>query len=174
MEYIKNIQQQVDINQTIKLLRGAIAAELNAAHNYWVQSKIIQGVHADEIRKELLQHQAEEMHHADMLAARIIQLGGNPEIKPMDWDKHAECRYELASAWDEKAILEQATRGEKCAIASYTKIAEFLKNRDTTSYDIVMDIIEDEYEHVRDLNKLENEALALKESKHKETPPKKD
>jgi bacterioferritin len=166
LEYIKGIQQQIDINQTIKMLRSALAAELNASHNYWTQSKIIQGVHSDLIRKELIQHQQEENQHAEMLVNRILQLGGNPEIRPLDWDKHTPCRYELAGSWDEKAILEVATRGEKCAIADYTKTAEFLKNRDDTSYDMVMHILEDEYEHVRDLNKLYEESTAIKESKH--------
>lgn len=167
LEYIQSIQRKVDVNETIKLLRSALVAEFLSAHNYWTQAKIIQGVDSEEIRKELIEHRNEEMHHADLLMARIMELGGNPEVRPLDWDNHTKCRYQLAPNWDQKSILEMALSGEKCAIAHYTKMAEFLKNRDTTSYDLIMNILEDEYEHVRDLAQLQETTTTQRVSKHK-------
>jgi len=166
LEYIKGIQQKVDINEIIKLLRGALSDEFIAAHQYWTQTKIIQGVHRDAINKELFQHRDEEIGHANMLMDRILQLGGNPEIRPLDWDKFTGCRYNSAIDWDQRSIIESALQGEKCAIQHYTKLAEFTRGRDQTTYDIVMNILEDEYEHVRDLNSLENMINEKKESKH--------
>jgi bacterioferritin len=154
IEYIKGIQQRVDTNELVQQLRRALADELNAAYNYHIQSKIIQGSLREEIAKELLQHFEEETGHANMLTERIIQLGGNPEIRPLDWDKFSNCRYEYNTTWDQRDILEVALRGEKCATEHYTGIAQFAENRDTTTYDIVRKILDDEYEHIRDLNKL--------------------
>jgi len=165
-EYMKGIQQKVDNNEVVKLLRGALSDELIAIHQYWTQMKIIQGVHKDAIIKELAQHRDEETKHANMLMERILQLGGNPEIRPMDWDKFTNCRYKPATNWDQRSILETALSGEKCAIQHYTKLAEFTRVRDITTYDIVRDILEDEYEHVRDLTSLEKMIDQKKESKH--------
>jgi bacterioferritin len=155
LEYMQGIQQQVDNNEIIKQLRRALADEYLTAHQYWTQSKIIQGVYKDEINKELYQHRDEEMGHANMLMDRILQLGGNPEIRPLDWDSLASCRYQLANDWDQKTILNQAIQGERCAVDHYTSIAQFTQSRDTTTYDIIMNILDDEYEHIRDLSKLQ-------------------
>jgi bacterioferritin len=154
IEYIQGIQKKLDINETIKQLRKALADELNAIHNYWVQSKVIQGAYKEDINKELMQHYEEEQKHANMLAERILQLGGNPEIRPLDWERMANCDYIVATTWDQKAILNDALQGEKCAADHYSNLANFLRTRDDTTYDIVSKILDDEFEHIRDLNKL--------------------
>ena len=155
-EYVQNIQQNVDRNEIIKQLRGALADELIASHNYWTQAKVIQGVYREEIIKELIQHRDEEQGHANMLMDRIIQLGGNPEIRPIDWDRLTRCRYTPCVSWDQKDILENAIGGERCATEHYSNIAEFVRNKDITTYDMIMKILDDEYEHIRDLSKLKD------------------
>jgi len=165
LEYMQGIQQQVDNNEIIKQLRRALADEYLSAHQYWTQSKLIQGVYKDEINKELYQHRDEEMGHANMLMDRILQLGGNPEIRPLDWDGLASCKYQLTNDWDQKVILDMSMRSERCAIDHYTKVAQFAQTRDTTTYDIVMNIIDDEYEHIRDLAKLQEMLQGSKKRK---------
>jgi bacterioferritin len=154
IEYIRGIQQKVDNNEIINLLKRALADELNAAYSYHVQSKMVQGSIKDQVAKELLQHYEEETGHANMLTERIIQLGGNPEINPMEWNRYANCRYEFNSEWDQRSILDVALRGEKCATQHYAGIAQFTEPRDITTFDIVQKILDDEFEHIRDLNKL--------------------
>ena len=154
IEYIQGIQKKVDTNEIIVQLRSALADELIATQGYWVQSKLIQGSLKDEIQKELYQHRDEEMSHANMLMERILQLGGNPELRPLDWDNIAGCRYILNANWDQRTILDNALQSEKCATERYTKLVQFLDNRDITTYDIIHKILDDEYEHIRDLNKL--------------------
>lgn len=154
LQYIEGIQGQVDTNEIIKQLRAVLAAEWLAAHSYRVQQKIIQGVFRDDIIKELEQHEQEEDGHANMIMARILQLGGNPEIRPLDWDSHTKCRYAPNVSWDEEAVLENALAGERCAVDHYSKVAEFVKTRDATTHHILIKIIKDEYEHIRDLTKL--------------------
>ena len=154
IEYIKGIQDRVNTNEIVKQLRRALADELNAAQNYHIQSKIVQGSIKDDIAKELLAHYQEETGHANMLVERIIQLGGNPEIRPLDWDRTANCIYMMNTEWDQRSILDIALQGEKCATEIYTGIAQFTERRDVTTYDIIRKILDDEYEHIRDLNKL--------------------
>lgn len=164
-EYIKGVQGQVDKNEIIKLLRSALADELIAVHNYWTQAKVIQGVYKDDIIKELVQHREEEQGHANMIMDRILQLGGNPELRPLDWDRLTQCRYKPAAFWDQRSILEDAIGGEKCATEHYSRIAQFVRDKDLTTYDMVMKIIDDEYEHIRDLSKLQDMILGNKTEK---------
>jgi len=155
IEYIRGIQQQVDRNEIISMLRSALADELNAVHNYWMQAAMIEGYLKNEINKELYQHRDEEQGHANMLIDRIVQLGGNPDIRPVQWDQISGCDYAPIINIDQKFILEDAIQGEQCAVKHYTKISQFLEGRDITTYDIVMKIIEDEYTHIEDLRKLQ-------------------
>lgn len=154
LEYIKGIQTKVDTNEIINLLRRALADELNAAHNYHIQSKMVQGSIKDDISQELIKHFEEETGHSNMLTERIIQLGGNPELRPVDWDKMANCPYVFNVEWDQRSILEVALQGEKCSTEAYTQLAQFTENKDVTTYDIIRKILDDEYQHIRDLNKL--------------------
>lgn len=154
LEYIRGIQDNVDKSETVKLLRKALADEYIAAHQYWTQAKIVQGIQRDEIVTELLGHRDEEMGHANLLMDRILQLGGNPELRPLDWDSFTECSYKLNASWDQKAVLDIAIDSERCAVTHYTQIAQFVQVRDDTTYDLVMKIIDDEYKHITDLSKI--------------------
>jgi len=161
--YMKGIQENVDKNETIKMLRSALADEFIAMHNYWNQASVIQGVYREEIQKELWQHRDEEQGHANMLIERILQLGGNPEIRPLDWDRMTGCRYIPALSWDQKNLIQDALNGENCAVEHYTRIAQFVQSKDDTTYDIVSKIIDDEYEHIKDLRKLQDMILGNQE-----------
>ena len=154
LEYIQNIQGQVDKNEILKILRGVLAAELIAIHLYNSQAVIVQGVHRDDIIKEFRAHSDEEIGHMQMVMNRILQLGGNPELDPMTWNKHSQCDYTMNTSWDEKDVLELAIAGEKCAIQRYTEAAEFVKTRDVTTHHILLKLIDSEMEHVRDLSAL--------------------
>jgi bacterioferritin len=156
IEYIRGVQEQVDKNEIINFLKNSLADELNAVHNYWMQAEMVQGYLRDNINKELYQHREEEQGHANMIIDRILQLGGNPDIRPIDWDNLATCKYNSIIHRDQKIILEDALRGENCAVQHYTKLSQFTQNKDVTTYDMIMKILEDEYEHIADLKKLQD------------------
>ncbi len=149
IQYIEGIQDQVDQNMMIKYLRSVLAAELIRAHTYYTESKVVQGVYTEEIQKMLSDQLEEERGHIAMIISRILQLGGNPEIDPMDWNKHTPCKYVHHAAWDEETILENALAGEKCVQQAYTKIAEFAKDRDVTSHHVLLKILDTEMEGIR-------------------------
>jgi bacterioferritin len=119
-----------------------------------MQAKLIEGFNKEEAVKELLQHREEEWDHADLLMNRILELGGNPEIRPLDWDRYTKCRYAPTMDRDQISILEDSIAGEKCAIEHYNQILEFTKDRDITTNQLIHRIINDEFEHIRDLNKI--------------------
>jgi bacterioferritin len=89
-----------------------------------------------------------------MLAERIITLGGTPLLKPEDLLKETNCGYAEPSDPSTKALLKQNIKGEQCAIETYKKLLEFVKDKDPITYHVILEILEDEVEHEEDLESL--------------------
>lgn len=152
--YVQGIQDKINKNEIVRQLLSLLAEEFVSSFNYRMQAKMVQGFNKEEIRKELLEHSREEDLHADLIMERIIELGGNPEIRPLDWDKFSDCKYIPTTSNDQLTILEDAVRGKRCAIEHYTKAAQFAQTKDPTTYNLVHRILNDEYGHLKNLNKL--------------------
>ncbi len=147
----------IDPKQIITLLNKAFADEWLAYFQYWIGAKVIKGPMKESVIAELIQHSTDELRHADLLANRIIQLGGTPILKPEDWYKHANCGYEAPEDEYVTAILNQNIKGEQCAIGVYQKLMESTKDKDMITYNLALQILEDEVEHEEDLQSLEED-----------------
>ena len=89
----KSIIKGLEINEIISMLNKAYADEWLAYYQYFIEAKVIKGIMKDAAIAELTQHAADELRHANMIADRIIQLGGTPLIHPQEWFAHANCGY---------------------------------------------------------------------------------
>jgi len=67
---------------------------------------------------------------------------------------HTNCGYEEPNNFDVVSILNDAIKGEQCAISIYSDLAEMTKDKDIVTYDIVSQILADEVEHEEDLQSL--------------------
>jgi len=141
----------MDVDELLKLLNNALADEWLAYYQYWVGAKVVKGPMKDAVEAELLVHATEELGHADLLSNRIIQLGGTPLLTPQDWYENTNCGYEAPTDPFVKAILAQNIKGEQCAIDTYQKLLGIVKDKDPVTYDIVLQILQDEIEHEEDL-----------------------
>jgi bacterioferritin len=103
---------------------------------------------------ELEEHATEELEHAGQLVERILQLGGTPVLSPEGWYKVTNCGYNAPSDPQVKKLLEQNIKGEQCAIEVYQKLSKMLKDKDCITYQLVLEILEDEVEHEDDLETL--------------------
>jgi len=141
----------VDLKDLLRLLNKAYADEWLAYYQYWLGAKVAQGSMRGQVVAELEEHASDELKHAGMLTERMIQLGGTPLLKPEDWYKETNCGYDVPSESNVKTLLKQNIKGEQCAIEVYTKLANFVKDRDPITYNIVLEILEDEVGHEEDL-----------------------
>src|SRR6201994_3886794 len=66
----------------LKLLNGALATEIVCTLRYKRHYFMAKGINSEAVAQEFLEHANEEQQHADMLAARIVQLGGSPDFAP--------------------------------------------------------------------------------------------
>ncbi len=146
-----SIIKGLEVEELIKLLNRAYADEWLAYYQYYIEEKVVKGIMKDAAIAELTQHAQDELRHADMVAQRILQLGGTPLLNPKEWFVHTNCGYEEPKSFDVLAILDDAIKGEQCAIKTYSDILEITQNKDIVTYDIVSQILADEVEHEEDL-----------------------
>ena len=149
-----SILKGIEAKEVIDLLNRAYCDEWLAYYQYFSESKVVKGIMKDAAIAELDQHAADELRHANLVADRIIQLGGTPVIDPRDWFKYANCAYEAPNDPDVIKVLEQAIKGEQCAIEVYSKIIDITEGKDIVTYDIASQILTDEVEHEEDLQAL--------------------
>ncbi|WP_292658207.1 ferritin-like domain-containing protein [Nitratifractor sp.] len=149
-----SIIKGIEVSELIRLLNRAYADEWLAYYQYYIEEKVVKGIMKDAAIAELQQHAADELRHADMVAQRILQLGGTPLLNPKEWFTQTNCGYEEPSDFDVVAILEDAIKGEQCAISTYSELAEMTREKDIVTYDLVSQILADEVEHEEDLTAL--------------------
>ncbi len=142
---------KMDVEKVIEMLNKAYADEWLAYYQYWVGAKVVTGSLRGIAESELIEHATEELGHAEMIAERIITLGGTPILNPDDLAKMSNCGYDAPEDPSVKAIVQQNVKGEQCAIDVYNKMLEVLKDKDEVTYKMILDILEDELEHEQDL-----------------------
>jgi len=144
----------MDINQLLDLLNKAFCDEWFAYYQYWLGAKLVKGPMKDAVASELLIHATEELAHADLVANRIIQLGGKPIAEPKLWCQWSGCGYEAPNDEYVKVILEQNIKGERCAIGYYNELMKKTRDADMVTYNMVLTILQQEVEHEEDLQAL--------------------
>lgn len=157
----------MDVNELLSILNRAFADEWLAYYQYWLGAKLVKGPMKDAVASELLLHATEELAHADMLAMRIIQLGGQPLLKPEEWYLQTHCGYDAPEDPFVRVILEQNIKGEQCAIGVYQNLLQLVKDKDPVTYNIVLTILQQEVEHEEDLQSLEEDIESLMVSLHR-------
>jgi len=144
----------MDVEELINLLRKAYSDEWLAYYQYWLGAKLVKGPMKDAVGAELLVHAGEELMHADLLAMRIIQLGGTPVTKPEEWYQLANCGYEAPDDPFVQTLLQQNIKGEQCAIGVYKQLMDLTREKDPVTYNVLLTILQQEVEHEEDLQAL--------------------
>ena len=151
----------MDVNKLLDMLYEAFADEWLAYYQYWLGAKVVKGPMKDAVASELLIHATEELAHADLLALRIIQLGGTPALSPAIWLKLTNCGYDAPADPYVKVVLDQNISGEQCAIKHYNELLKYSKDRDPVTYNMVLQILQDEVMHEEDLQNLKEDMVLM-------------
>ena len=141
----------IDVEKLLTLLNKALSEEWLAYYQYWLGARVIKGPSRDEVAAELQAHAQEELHHAELLAKRIIQLGGTPVLSPSGWLEMADCKYYPPQDRCMGKILQENLKGERCAIQRYEDIANFTQGIDFATFNLATFILTEELEHEDDL-----------------------
>src|SRR5437016_9034566 len=112
----------------ISLLNEALATEIVCVLRYKRHYFMAQGIHADPIAQEFLTHANEEQGHADQIAARIVQLGGSPNLSPEGLLSRSHSEYvEGQTLLD---MIREDLVAERVAIDSYNEMIRYVGNDD--------------------------------------------
>ncbi len=139
-----------DREVVIRLLNEALATELVCVLRYKRHYFMASGLMAEPIKAEFLQHAQEEQAHGDLLAERIVQLGGEPDFNPDILSKRSHAEYVEGS--DLRDMVKEDLVAERIAIDSYRQIIDYIGDKDTTTKRILESILAQEEEHADELS----------------------
>jgi bacterioferritin len=140
---------KADPTAVIKVLNEALATELVCVLRYKRHHYMARGINSESVKSEFLQHAQEEEEHADWLAERIAQLGGEPDYNPIGLADRSHSQY--APGTDLPSMIREDLIAERIAIETYTEIARWLGDNDPTSRRLIERILEVEEEHADDM-----------------------
>lgn len=141
-----------DPQVVVKVLNEALATEIVCVLRYKRHYFMAQGIASDAVKEEFLEHAKQEQEHADDIAERIVQLGGEPDLNPDTLTARSHAEYvEGTSLVD---MLREDLVAERIAIESYREIAQWLHGKDTTTQRMMEEILAVEEEHADDISSL--------------------
>ncbi|MET9295333.1 ferritin-like domain-containing protein [Streptomyces sp. NPDC003077] len=138
-----------DLDRVLQVLNEALATEIVCTLRYKRHYFTASGLYSEPVAAEFLEHSQEEQEHADKLAERIVQLGGEPDFDPDTLTRRSHAQYDASA--DLIDMIKEDLIAERVAIASYTEIAQWLGEKDPTTRRVFEDILSQEEEHADDM-----------------------
>jgi bacterioferritin len=143
---------KADRETVTRLLNEALATELVCVLRYKRHHYMATGIHAQAVADEFAEHAAEEQQHADQIAERITQLGGEPDFNPEGLLGRSHSEYVPGEGLLE--MIKEDLVAERIAIESYAEMVRYLGDDDPTTRRMLEEILAKEEEHADDLRTL--------------------
>lgn len=134
----------------IKLLNDSLATELVCVLRYKRHHFMATGLASPKIAEEFMVHANEEAAHADRIAQRIVQLGGEPDFSPSTLLERSHADYDDSN--DLKTMVRVNLIAERVAVETYHQMIALIGDKDTTTRRMLEDILADEEEHADELS----------------------
>src|SRR5262245_35202051 len=141
-----------DRDTVVKLLNEALATEIICVLRYKRHYFMAKGIHAESVAAEFQEHAADEQQHADQIAERITQLGGEPDFSPAGLATRSHAEYVAGDSLTD--MIKEDLVAERIAIDSYREMVEYFGSKDITSRRLMEEILAKEEEHADDLASL--------------------
>lgn len=138
-----------DRETVLKLLNESLATEIVCVLRYKRHYFMAKGIHAEPVAAEFLEHAGEEQEHADMLAERIVQLGGAPNFSPVGLTERSHSQYVEGESLND--MIKENLVAERIAIDTYREIIQYLGDKDPTTRRLFETILAVEEEHADDM-----------------------
>jgi bacterioferritin len=134
----------------VKLLNDALATELVCVLRYKRHYFTARGVSSAGIAEEFLVHAKEEAEHADAIAERIVQLGGEPNFAPQTLLERSHAQYDESK--ELQAMVRSNLVAERIAVEAYHQMINLIGDKDPTTRRMLESILADEEEHADELS----------------------
>lgn len=148
----QDYEYKADREAVLRMLDGALATELTCVLRYRRHYYMAQGVRSKVLADEFIEHSKEELEHADWIAARIVQLGGSPNLDPSQLLSRSHADYVECDSVEE--MLVENLVAERIAIESYREMIRAIGDTDPTTRRLLERILEVEERHAEELGSL--------------------
>jgi len=141
-----------DRRMVLQMLNDSLASELVCVLRYRLHqfmSASVGGVAGLTVAGEFLQHANEELAHADLLAGRIVQLGGMPDFSPATLTSRSHTMYVESDTLH--GMVTEDLVAERVAIEAYLQIIRELADDDPTTRRVLEQILAQEEAHADEL-----------------------
>ena len=138
-----------DRTEVVKLLNDSLATEIVCVLRYRRHYFMASGIHSQSVAAEFLEHSNQEQAHADEIAERIVQLGGEPDFQPDTLSTRSHAEYVEAKTL--RDMIRENLVAERIAIDSYRDFIRYLGENDPTTRRMLEGILAMEEEHADDL-----------------------
>jgi bacterioferritin len=142
----------LDTETVVKLLNEALATEIVCTLRYRRHYFCAEGIHSESIKQEFLEHANQELAHADRIAERIVQLGGEPDLSPQTLTQRSHAEYVEGKTL--RDMIRENLIAERIAIESYREMIQFVGEHDPTTRRMLETVLADEEEHADDMSSL--------------------
>ena len=138
--------------EIIKMLNEALATELVCVMRYKRHYFMAKGIHSEAVAAEFAEHAGQEQEHADSIAERIVQLGGEPDFNPATLLDRSHAQYVPGNSLQD--MIREDLVAERIAIDSYKAMVDYIGGDDPTTRRMLEQILAVEEEHADDMSDL--------------------
>jgi len=138
-----------DRTEVLRMLNEALATEMVCVLRYRRHHFMARGIDAKSTADEFLVHSNDEQGHADRLAERIVQLGGEPDFSPDSLATRSHAEYVAGGSLLD--MISEDLVAERIAIDSYREMIQYLSDLDPTTSQLLKGILAVEEEHADEL-----------------------
>jgi bacterioferritin len=136
----------------LRHLNASLATELVCVLRYRRHHFMAKGLDSKSTADEFLAHSNEELAHADQIAARIVQLGGEPDFSPDTLTARSHAEYVAGQTLVD--MIREDLVAERIAIDSYRELIQYLGDQDPTTGHMLRSILAVEEQHADELSDL--------------------
>ena len=146
----------LDVNALLTDLRRAMLMELQTFYSLWMTAIVAEGFHGEELTEHFKADAVEELGHAEKLANRILELGGQVVVDPGGWAAGAGGPWvgPRPDPSDADGMVGDQIKAEAAAILHYNNIAKMTFGKDPVTYTLVTELLADEVGHEEFLENL--------------------
>ena len=138
-----------DRKAVLKMLNDALATEIVCVLRYLRHHFMATGIESKSIADEFMLHSNEEQGHADLLAERIVQLGGEADFSPDSLSSRSHAEYIEADTLVK--MIKEDLIAERIAIDSYREMIQYVGDQDPTTRRMLEAILAVEESHAEEL-----------------------
>jgi len=142
----------MNVKAAVQVLNDALATELVCTLRYRQHYFVAKGINSEPVAQEFLTHSNEELAHADLIAKRIVQLGGTPELNPDKLVHLSHAEYKTCDTLE--AMIRENLVAERIAIESYREMVRYFAEHDPTTRTMLEAILAAEEAHAEELSDL--------------------